>query len=122
MTTLRLKRQCALLLAMFYVTFAGGIEFLHSHTDGIFPDFGVIRSSASQTAAQSGIGKAPIAKQQAPSSECAACHWAQNGLAAPPSVQPPVFAPIAEPSYVLFSSSFPRVHLDTPSSRGPPLS
>jgi hypothetical protein len=121
--TSQLRRQCAFLLAMFYLTFAGGIEFLHHHTDGVFPGFGVGSSSASKhDAAHPGIGKTPLSKSKSPSSECAACQWAQNGHATTPQVQPVIIASPSVSSFACFSSSFTPALLDTSSTRGPPLS
>ena len=130
-----MKRQfvqgCALLLAMFYLVFAGGIELLHHHTDGVSrgqassPEARAALScpAASSSPASSShedLLQKKIRIQKTHASDCVACQWTQNGRATPPPIP---FHYDPSPVAVAFATRapfLPRSDYDSSSSRGPP--
>ena len=114
-------RGCALLLAMFYLAFAGGIELLHHHPDGApfgHPADGV--SAATPAPTHDEVGRSG-AEHKTHASDCVACFWSQHGDAIPPSVSTPLIVPPVEADVPAFAPSLTPSDSAPPSSRGPPL-
>lgn len=115
-------RGCTLLLAMFYLIFAGGIELLHHHPDGAPSGRradGVSAATLSPT--HDAVGVDGTVAQKTHASDCVACYWSQHGSAIFPSVTTPLISPLAEAALPAFDPSLPPSDSAPPSSRGPPL-
>jgi hypothetical protein len=117
---MRLKRFGAFLLAMFYLSFAGGIEFLHHHSDGVLPDVGQRASYA-----RFSFPRLPDLGKTVPTAadtDCAACNWDKNCHFTSPSVTVPPVIPSLEIAYASPIPALDSPELPHNSSRGPPLS
>ena len=120
----RFGRFCALLLAMFYMSFAGGIGLLHHHSDGVMSGGGWsgLSKLLSETAdvQKVELNKAPTASKEAHSSNCVACYWAQHGQATPPSVTVPLEGSQVGAVFTVSIPALPSIHLLLTSARAPP--
>ena len=120
----RFGRFCALLLAMFYMSFAGGVELLHQHSDGVMSGGG--RSGLSKFSSEAAdvqkaeLSNAPTAFKEAHSSYCVACYWAQHGQATPPSVTVPLEGSHVGAVFTVSTPALPSIHLLLTSARAPP--